>query len=110
MQEHVTAEAVLVRMRERYYKRKALGMCPNCGEPSGDRVFCPVCRVMQYDREKRQRLEREAQGLCKKCGRPLRGNDTKYKNCFRCRVKSAERAQKYQKAHPRSKGGKEKTQ
>lgn len=110
MWERVTEEAILERMRKRYYARKAAGICPNCGGPRGERVYCPACREMMYECEKRQRGEREQQGLCKKCGRPLMGNDRNYKNCFRCRVKSAERAQKYQKAHPRSKNGKEKTQ
>ena len=32
----------------RYYARTSKGLCPYCGLPSGDKVYCPGCREKRY--------------------------------------------------------------
>jgi hypothetical protein len=31
------------RQNARHAKRRALGLCARCGEPSGERYYCPSC-------------------------------------------------------------------
>lgn len=93
--------------RERYYRRKAAGLCVRCGKPATRGIFCLEHSAESWrrssERARRRRWEnvdkvgarqyRLENHLCWFCGAPIEdGNPTKA--CNACRAKHGEWLQK----------------
>lgn len=76
---------------EQYYKRKARGVCGQCGKrpPIDGMVWCEECQKKHAKWQSERRDRYEAEGRCRDCGKKLRETET-YKTCFECRLRKHE--------------------
>lgn len=80
--------------RERYYYRKAHGLCVHCGAKAAPgKVLCQACLEYQNAKNKpihkQKYWERRDAGLCTQCGKPL-AEDERQKGlaqCLGCRAR-----------------------
>lgn len=57
--------------RDRYYKRKAAGLCTRCGQPAADGAqLCPTHLLDQVERRRRLRAARRDRRCCIDCNAP----------------------------------------
>lgn len=71
---------------KRYAERRKQGICPSCGKPTGGKSYCPECRKMHTDSNRRSRQKRIAEGRCPDCGKKLE-EGYEYIACGECREK-----------------------
>lgn len=91
-------ETHLERVKARYYRLKAAGICTMCGKvPAVEgKAHCPRCRELNRLNGKKWRDENRANGTCMRCGKaPVRKGITL---CFACALKDSERMQKRYRA------------
>ena len=84
--------------RRKYARRRAAGLCTNCGTPAVDgQAYCGPCAFVRSSRRstevrnaaaRRKYAERRAQGLCTDCGAPSQGAA----RCEPCARRSYERS------------------
>lgn len=74
------------RLKERYRKRKAAGLCVWCERKAEEgKAMCRECAARKGELKRRQRMKWAAEGRCSTCGGELDTPD-KYLTCDKCRA------------------------
>jgi hypothetical protein len=73
---------------ERYYQRRASGLCGLCGRPAALGALCVHCEARNRQQSAERHSRYRAAGMCGQCGGQLQGQ--RFVNCMRCRMKLAQ--------------------